>query len=279
MVWITMSLYGVIGYHVTVSEGHMIANHPIYAGNLWSCDPLRGSHDSQSPHIRKHLCPHLVATLIYLSQMYSYYIRGDRSHINNTSSPYWVNFEAYIYTNNIPRPNRANSEGCFLYFPKTYQVIIEEDLKVMFVLLSITFSKWFNYKDYYLYFIVLTVFWGADCGETAVITLGGITGCFCAWSSSANVFWIRVRTRSTPTIHGCNDTTILNFITFLVMSTHPRVVISLYKPSAQGVKVTASVALILTSTWWHTIKELDRWCMLKKNYISHRIARIIECIH
>ena len=27
--WIIMSLYGVIGYHVTLSEGHMIANHPI----------------------------------------------------------------------------------------------------------------------------------------------------------------------------------------------------------------------------------------------------------
>ena len=25
-----MSLYGVIGYHVTLLEGHMIANHPIY---------------------------------------------------------------------------------------------------------------------------------------------------------------------------------------------------------------------------------------------------------
>ena len=25
-----MSMYGVIGYHVTLSEGHMIANHPIY---------------------------------------------------------------------------------------------------------------------------------------------------------------------------------------------------------------------------------------------------------
>ena len=24
-----MSLYGVIGYHVTLSEGHMIAKHPI----------------------------------------------------------------------------------------------------------------------------------------------------------------------------------------------------------------------------------------------------------
>ena len=27
---IIMSLYGVIGYHVTLSEGHMIANHPIF---------------------------------------------------------------------------------------------------------------------------------------------------------------------------------------------------------------------------------------------------------
>ena len=70
-----MSLYGVIGYHVTLSEGHMIANHPIYTPN----HPLRGSHDSQSPHIKETLVPHLVATLIYLSQIYSYYIRGDRS--------------------------------------------------------------------------------------------------------------------------------------------------------------------------------------------------------
>ena len=29
MVLIIMTLYGVIGYHVTFSEGHMIANHPI----------------------------------------------------------------------------------------------------------------------------------------------------------------------------------------------------------------------------------------------------------
>ena len=29
MVLIIMSLYGVIGYYVTLSEGHMIANHPI----------------------------------------------------------------------------------------------------------------------------------------------------------------------------------------------------------------------------------------------------------
>ena len=48
----SVSLYGVIGYHVTLSEGHMIANHPIYGGDWLSCDILRGSHDSQSPHIR-----------------------------------------------------------------------------------------------------------------------------------------------------------------------------------------------------------------------------------
>ena len=35
----------------------MIANHPIYGGDWLSCDPFRGSHDSQLPHIRKHLCP------------------------------------------------------------------------------------------------------------------------------------------------------------------------------------------------------------------------------
>ena len=29
MAWIIMSLYGVIGYHVTLSEGHMVAHHPI----------------------------------------------------------------------------------------------------------------------------------------------------------------------------------------------------------------------------------------------------------
>ena len=70
--------------------------HPLYGMNnyvlIWgdwlSCDPLRGTHDSQSPPWGSHepitpseetLVPHLVATLIYLSQMYSYYIRGDRS--------------------------------------------------------------------------------------------------------------------------------------------------------------------------------------------------------
>ena len=62
--------------------------HPLYGMNnfvlIWgdclSCDPLRGSLDSQSPHIwGDWLVPHLVATLIYLSQIYSYYIRGDMS--------------------------------------------------------------------------------------------------------------------------------------------------------------------------------------------------------
>ena len=63
MIWIIISLYGVIGYHMTLSEGHMIAITPY----------------------KETLVPHLVATLIYLSQIYSYYKRGDtsllRSHI------------------------------------------------------------------------------------------------------------------------------------------------------------------------------------------------------
>ena len=45
-----MSLFGVIGYHVTLSEETLV--------------------------------PHLVATLIYLSKIYSYYIRGDMSPLN-----------------------------------------------------------------------------------------------------------------------------------------------------------------------------------------------------
>ena len=61
--------------------------HPLYGMNnyvlIWgdrlSCDPLRGSHDSQSPPYKETLVPNLVATLIYLSQINSYYIRGDRS--------------------------------------------------------------------------------------------------------------------------------------------------------------------------------------------------------
>ena len=63
--------------------------HPLYGMNnyvlIWgdwiSCDPLGGSHDSQSPHIRKHSCP----TLIYLLQIYSCYLRGDRSPLNENS--------------------------------------------------------------------------------------------------------------------------------------------------------------------------------------------------
>ena len=69
-----MSSYGVIGYHVTLSEGHMIANHPIYR--------VIGYHVGHmiTPY-KETLGPHLVATLIYLSQNYSYYIRGDRSSL------------------------------------------------------------------------------------------------------------------------------------------------------------------------------------------------------
>ena len=74
-----MSLYGVIGYHVTLSEGHMIANHPIYGGGWLSCDPLRGP---ITPY-KETRVPHLVATLLYLSQIYSYYIRGDGSPLRS----------------------------------------------------------------------------------------------------------------------------------------------------------------------------------------------------
>ena len=63
-----MSLYGVISYHVTISEGHMVDNHPIYGVINYHVTLSEG-----------HIVPHLVATLIYLSQNYSYYIRGDRS--------------------------------------------------------------------------------------------------------------------------------------------------------------------------------------------------------
>ena len=37
-----MFLHGMIGYHVTFSEGHMIADHPIY-GN--TCAPSCGNFD------------------------------------------------------------------------------------------------------------------------------------------------------------------------------------------------------------------------------------------
>ena len=46
--------------HVTLSEGHMIANPP-YKGTL---------------------VPHIVAILIYLSHIYSYYIWGDMSPLS-----------------------------------------------------------------------------------------------------------------------------------------------------------------------------------------------------
>ena len=53
-----MSLYGVIGYHVTLSEGHMIANHPIYGGDRLSCGPSctvgQTIGDFVSVHMRSH---------------------------------------------------------------------------------------------------------------------------------------------------------------------------------------------------------------------------------
>ena len=52
-----MSLYGVIGYHMTLSEGHMIANHPIYGVIGYYVTLSEGHMIAQSPHIRKHLYP------------------------------------------------------------------------------------------------------------------------------------------------------------------------------------------------------------------------------
>ena len=53
-----MSLYGVIGYHVTLSEGHMIANHPIYwvigyhvilsEGHMMANHPIEGNTSAPS---------------------------------------------------------------------------------------------------------------------------------------------------------------------------------------------------------------------------------------
>ena len=50
---------GVIGYHVTLAEGHMITSY------------------------KETLVPHLAATLIYLSQIYIYYISDDRSPLRS----------------------------------------------------------------------------------------------------------------------------------------------------------------------------------------------------
>ena len=55
--------------------------HPLYGMNnyvlIWgdwlSCDPLRGSHDSQSPHIRKHLCPILGNFDLFVTKLFILY--------------------------------------------------------------------------------------------------------------------------------------------------------------------------------------------------------------
>ena len=64
-----MSLYGVIW-------GHMIANHPIYQymGVIGYHMILSEGHRGPIAPYKETLVPHLVATLIYLSQIYSYYI-------------------------------------------------------------------------------------------------------------------------------------------------------------------------------------------------------------
>ena len=55
-------------------------NYVFIWGDWLSCDPLRWY--PITPY-KETLVPHLVATLIYLSQIYSYYIRGDRSPLRN----------------------------------------------------------------------------------------------------------------------------------------------------------------------------------------------------
>ena len=103
--------------------------HPVYGINnyvlIWgdwlSCDPLRGSHDSQSPPYmgwlaimwpsqrvtwwsitpyKETLVPHLVATSIYLSQNYSYYIKSDRSPL---ISVMLLRFTGYQYSESMSR--------------------------------------------------------------------------------------------------------------------------------------------------------------------------------
>ena len=53
-----MSIYGVIGYHVTLSEGHMIANHHILRN---TCAPSCGNFD------------------LFVTNLFILYIRGDMS--------------------------------------------------------------------------------------------------------------------------------------------------------------------------------------------------------
>ena len=58
-------MYGVIGYHVTLTEGHMIADHPIY-GVIGYYVTLSEGHVIADPPYKETLVPHLVETLIYL---------------------------------------------------------------------------------------------------------------------------------------------------------------------------------------------------------------------
>ena len=64
----------------------MIANHPIY---------------------KEALVPHLVATLIYLSQIYSYYIRGDRSPLTHENLTQPIEQDDYSVRYRAPNPDSA----------------------------------------------------------------------------------------------------------------------------------------------------------------------------
>ena len=54
---ITVLLYVYVSLKVIYHPLYGMNNYILIWGDWLSCDPLRGSHDSQSPHIRKHLCP------------------------------------------------------------------------------------------------------------------------------------------------------------------------------------------------------------------------------
>ena len=73
-------------------------NYVLIWGDWLSCDPLRESHDVENIY-KETLVPHLVTTLIYLSQNYLYYIRGDRSPLTMALDPH------HSYSNKAERSN------------------------------------------------------------------------------------------------------------------------------------------------------------------------------
>ena len=88
------TIFNCTGLLITLQNNkHLkVIYHPLYGMNnyvlIWddwlSYDPLRGSHDKPITPYKETLVPHLMAAFIYLTQIYSYYIRGDRSPLKNT---------------------------------------------------------------------------------------------------------------------------------------------------------------------------------------------------